>query len=152
MTIVMKLFLLAGLAAGLMSAQTLQSVHSVYVFPMKNSFDQYLVDRMVREHVFQVVSDPTKADAVFTDHLGQSFEDSFDDRVLDLETSTSDVPHRVFSSARGTLFLVNRAKQVMWSDFEKPGNVAPRDLDRKAARAVKRLEAAINPKPVSPPS
>ena len=152
MTIVMKMFLMAALAIGVMSAQTLQSVHTVYVFPMQNAFDQYLVDRIVNEHVFQVIADPTKADAVFTDHLGQAFEDVFDDRVLDLESTPDASVHRAFSSSRGTLFLVNRAKHVVWSDFEKPGNVAPKDLDRKAARMVKRLEMALNPKPVSSPS
>lgn len=152
MTIVMKLFLLAGFGASLLAAQSLQSVHTVYVFPMRNAFDQYLVDRMVRQHVFQVISDPTKADAVFTDRLGQAFEDTFDDRVLDLETTSTDPIHRAFSGSRGTLFLVNRAKQVVWSDFEKPGNVTPKELDRKAERAVKRLENALNPKPVPAPS
>ncbi len=152
MTIVMKLFLMVILGAGWMAAQTLQSVHTVYVFPMQNAFDQYLVDRVVRDHVFQVISDPAKADAVFTDHLGQAFEDAFDDRVLDLESTPNAEVHRAFSSSRGTLFLVNRAKQVVWSDFEKPGNTTPKDLDRKAARAVKHLEMALNPKPVLPPS
>lgn len=149
MTIVMKLLMTACLFAGLLAADGLHSVRTVYVFPMHNAFDQYLVNRMLRDHVLQVVADPTKADAVLTDNLGPAFEDAFDDRVLDLEPDTTDAApaHRQFSHSRGTLFLVDRSKNVLWSVFAPAKGSSPKDLEKTAERAVKRLANDLNPKP-----
>src|SRR5215831_4514427 len=47
---------------------------TVYLLPMGNGLDQYLADRLTREGLYTVVTDPTKADAIFTDRIGQSFE------------------------------------------------------------------------------
>lgn len=57
-----------------MSAAELAAVHSVYLLPMGSSLDQYLAIRLTSEHVFQVVTDPKLADAVFTDRIGFAFE------------------------------------------------------------------------------
>ena len=64
------LFFLAGLAC----AAELAGVHKVYVMPMSRGLDQYLANHLAGEHVFQVVTDPKLADAVFTDRLGDGFE------------------------------------------------------------------------------
>jgi hypothetical protein len=53
----------------------LQQVHTVYLLTMSNSMDQYLANRLTTEGVLQVVTDPDKADAVLTDHVGVGFED-----------------------------------------------------------------------------
>lgn len=65
---------IAALAFG--SAQNAQvaKVHTVYLLPMTNGFEQYLANRLTNLGVFQVVADPKKADAVLTDGLGESFE------------------------------------------------------------------------------
>src|ERR1700723_1478629 len=55
-------------------AASLAEVKSVYLFPMSNGLDQYLADRLTRDHVLQAVTDPKVADAVITDKLGQGFE------------------------------------------------------------------------------
>lgn len=52
----------------------LARVHTVYLLPMTNGIDQYLANRLTNLGVFQVVTDPHKADAVFTDRLGDAFE------------------------------------------------------------------------------
>jgi hypothetical protein len=52
----------------------LAQVHTVYLLSMTNGMDQYLANRLTGSGVFQVVTDPKKADAIFTDHLGEAFE------------------------------------------------------------------------------
>ena len=52
----------------------LSQVTNVYLLPMTSALDQYLANRLTSLGVFQVVTDPQKADAIFTDHLGESFE------------------------------------------------------------------------------
>jgi hypothetical protein len=73
--VIMKqlLFLLSGFA-GLAAAADLAAVQNVYVLPMSKGFDQYLANRLSHGRVFQVVTDPKLADAVFTDRLGEGFQ------------------------------------------------------------------------------
>jgi hypothetical protein len=52
----------------------LAQVHKVYLLPMSNGMDQYLANRIAGLGVFQVVTDPKRADAIFTDRLGEAFE------------------------------------------------------------------------------
>ena len=52
----------------------LMQVHKVYLLPMTNGMEQYLANRLTGLGVFQVVTDPQKADAVFTDGIGAAFE------------------------------------------------------------------------------
>jgi hypothetical protein len=66
--------LISTLLPGGACAATLGEVKSVYLFPMSNGLDQYLADRLTRDHIFQVVTDPKAADAVLTDSLGAGFE------------------------------------------------------------------------------
>jgi len=54
----------------------LTAVRTVYLLPMSHGMDQFLADRLTAAHAVQVVSDPQTADAVFTDHLGENFEQS----------------------------------------------------------------------------
>ena len=49
-------------------------VQTVYLLPMAHGLDQFVANRLTREHLFEVVADPKRADAVFTDHLGATFE------------------------------------------------------------------------------
>jgi hypothetical protein len=62
--------------AGAPNAQ-IARVHTVYLLPMNNGFDQFLANRLTNLGVFQVVTDPKKADAVLTDRLGEAFESRF---------------------------------------------------------------------------
>ncbi len=65
--------LLCGSAA-LACAADLANVRSVYVMPMSRGFDQYIANRITNGHIFQVVTDPKRADAILTDRIGQAFE------------------------------------------------------------------------------
>jgi hypothetical protein len=52
----------------------LTQVHKVYLLSMTNGMEQYLANRLTGLGVFQVVTDPMKADAIFTDGIGDAFE------------------------------------------------------------------------------
>jgi hypothetical protein len=60
-------------------ATDLSTVHSVYLLPMSNGMDQYLANRLTGGHAVQVVTNPQRADAVFTDRLGEAFQSRLDD-------------------------------------------------------------------------
>lgn len=51
-----------------------REVKAVYLLPMTNGLDQYLANQLTKSGVVQVVTDPLKADAVFTDRVGEAFE------------------------------------------------------------------------------
>jgi hypothetical protein len=73
----MKLFcflaLLASTAPAAVNPQ-LKQVNKVYILSMAGGMDQYLANRLTVMGVFQVVSDPQKADAILTDRIGDYFE------------------------------------------------------------------------------
>jgi hypothetical protein len=61
-------------AAAAAFAGDLSQTKAVYILPMAGGLDQYIADRLTQSHVLQVVTDPSRADAVFSDRLGPSFE------------------------------------------------------------------------------
>jgi hypothetical protein len=68
--------LLSGFwAVALSAGAQVSAVRSVYLLPMSGHLDQYLANRITSSGLFQVVTDPNRADAVFSDHLGPAFED-----------------------------------------------------------------------------
>jgi hypothetical protein len=72
-TIVLLFSSLAVALAAPPKTELLQ-VHKVYLLPMTNAMEQYLANRLTGLGVFQVVTDPKKADAIFTDGIGAAFE------------------------------------------------------------------------------
>jgi len=71
----MRCFVLLVYSAILTAAETGgSSVHTVYVMRMANGLDQYIAHQLTREHVLEVIADPKRADALFTDRLGESLE------------------------------------------------------------------------------
>src|SRR5206468_5543117 len=78
----MKQFLLATallLTSTGVHAAGLSDIKTVYLLPMSSGLDQFLAVQLTTGAVLQVVTDPQKADAVFTDHLGESFEQTLAD-------------------------------------------------------------------------
>lgn len=158
------LFLLA------LSNPDLQRVHTVYLLSMSNSMDQYLANRLTTEGVFQVVTDPEKADAVLTDRLGVSFEERLkqlyppppppappasdkdedkDKNKKNLDFSSGD-QHITMGSraARGNFFLVDRrTKQVVWSVYSPAKDTSAHQLSNTAARVVEHLKRDLTGKP-----
>ena len=128
-------FVLAAATAMTTFGQT-AAVRKVYILPMAGGFDQFLAEQLTREHVMQVVADPKTADAVLTDRLGEPFEKTLAKIHPRDEDAAETHPGFHSSTAAGMIFLVDlKSRNVLWSDFEKPGGA----LNRKAARIAKNL-------------
>ncbi len=168
--ILMKLFCaLALLAASLCAAinADLRHVSSVYILPMSSGMDQFLANRLTTLGVFQVVTDPQRADAVITDRIGEPFQakleelypppkppkddksakdDKKDDKKDGKGDLTGPVAPRVssFNNGRGNFFIVDRrSRNVLWSLYERPKDSTPGELTRTAEKIVKRLKADL---------
>ena len=127
-------------------AANLQSVKTVYVLPMANGLDQYLAARLTASSVIQVVADPQKADAVFTDHVGEAFEKSMDDLYGSIPAQKDGAAASTFARvgggvrSRGTYFLVDRkTRDILWSDEENPKGTDPKETRRIAGRIADHL-------------
>ena len=159
----MKHFLLAAAALAMsmaLSAAGLGDIKTVYVLPMSSGLDQYVAQQLSADAVLLVVTDPQKADAVLTDHLGETFEQSLadlyqtkpkaDDKTAD--ASEDKGAPRVRSGmqgkrGRGTIFLVNRrTHDVLWSVYELPKDSQPDTLRHSAARIGGQLAKSIKGK------
>jgi len=163
------LLCLSGAAA---CAADLATVRAVYILPMGRGLDQYLANRLTNEHIFQVVTDPKIADAVFTDRIGEAFQTQLDNLVPppappdaakkdskkeDVSKNSAVMTDTVnklndpslnssFGRGRGTIFLVDaKGKRVVWSVYEPPKSTSANDLDRAASDIVNRLKRDLNP-------
>ena len=144
-----------GLALACCAAD-LPAVESVYLLPMSNGLDQYLANRLAASGLFRVVADPNKAQAIFTERLGEAFEERLKTLLAPAEPKVSPekkaeetAAPRVSSLGRskGTVFLVDAGtRTVLWSTYEKPRNSSPQEQDRTARRIVERLKADLKPK------
>ena len=63
----------------LAAAAELTGARTVYLMPMGHGLDQFIANRLTRMHVLQVVTDPAKADIIFTDEVGAPLEDRLKD-------------------------------------------------------------------------
>jgi hypothetical protein len=76
----MKLFCALALSAALTLAAVnpqIKQVNTVYILAMTSGMDQLLANQLTKLSVFQVVTDPQKADAIITDRVGEPFEAKF---------------------------------------------------------------------------
>ncbi len=147
----------------------LSRVRSVYIWPMLNSFDQYLAEQISEEDVFEVVVDPKLAGAVLTDRIDAPFlaameeffplpqpdeaekgeakkeEDESGDSIeagVRLQRPTN----RALSRPKGTLFLVDvSSRRVLWSTFLKEFQPSPNKLHGQARDVVVRLKKQLTP-------
>ena len=157
------------MAAGVCAA-SLGEVKSVYLFPMASGLDQYLADRLTRDHVFQVVTDPKAADAVITDSLGIGFETQLlklrpdlkpvppkpetADKDKDKDSDKKDEkpaedltpPINSFHSTHGTIFIVHaKSQRVVWSTYRRPSNRTPKEMEKTAGKIASLLEKDVSP-------
>jgi hypothetical protein len=135
---------------------------------MSSGMDQYLANRLNTSGVFEVVTDPQKADAVFTDKIGQVLElrmnelyptpemlaakkkkeeekkkghsDFYDD------DKNSPVHLTSFGKGKGMFFLVDRrTRNVIWSTYALPKNFSSDQLNRTAREVTERLQHDMKP-------
>jgi hypothetical protein len=143
----MKLFLL--LAASLCSsAAQLEGIKTVYLLPMANGLDQFLAIKLTSGSIFQVVTDPQKADAVLTDYVGGGLEQKLEDLYTpkqkpqdqDLFASGGHPIAASVSRAKGAIFLVDRkTRNVLWSDYQKPSGTSQAALNHLAVKIAGKL-------------
>jgi len=158
--VLMKRFCFLALAAAALAAATnaqLKQVNQVYILAMSGGMDQYLANQMTALGVFQVVTDPQKADTILTDRLGEAFEGKLKDlypqsapkpadgdaKGKDDKKNNEQPIVRVggLSAGKGNFFLVDRkSRAVIWSYYDRPKDSTSRQLSRTAERVVKRLK------------
>ena len=148
----------------------LPEVKTVYLLPMGSGLDQYLANWLTRTGRFEVVTDPAKADAIFTDRLGTAFEEKWKEMypppeppkpepakdeakkeeakkgtnppdLIDAASGSPVVRNSSFSRGKGNIFIVSRkSASVIWSDYSVPKDSRSKSLDENAERIVGRLE------------
>jgi hypothetical protein len=152
-TLYLGAILLCSLAFG-QQAKDLREIRNVYLLPMSGGLDQYLADRIARSGKYTVVTDPNKADAIFTDRIGTGFERALDDlyrppdTAEDTEADKFGAPHQKRAAglgrARGTIFLVDRATRVvLWSSFVPVSGTQPQDVEKRARHIADELRDYI---------
>ena len=154
--VLMKLlFIPAFVCAGLLAASNpqLAQIRTVYLLPMGNGMDQHLATRITELGIFEVVTDPKRADAILTDHVGASFEKKLeelypppppdpeeDDQKADSKDSSTPVTG-AFGRGKGTVFLVDRkTRGVVWSIYERPKNTSADELHHVAGKIANHLQ------------
>ena len=125
---------------------------------MGNGLDQYLATRMVEQRLFQVVTDPQRADAIIVDRIGQPLEEKlaelYPDEKKKAELDKEKKPgenspqQRVGSTnlqrGRGTIFLVDRRTHtILWSIYSPSRSNRPKDVNHNAEVIAKKLAAAV---------
>ena len=145
------------------SPAELSQVQSVYLLPMGSGLDQYLANQLTARQVFQVVTDPQKADAIFTDQIGMGFEKRLEElypppkpektekpatsKTGEMAREEPPVRYSSFGRGRGNIFLVDRkSRRVIWSVYERPRSSTPDDLDIAGRRVVERLKKDLSGK------
>lgn len=169
MEVMRRPVLLALLAVAAFAAPNpqLKTVRNIYLLPMGSSLDQYLATILTQRGVFQVVTDPQKADAIFTDKIGEAFEKKMadlyppppekepekkakdDDEEKDKDTLTAKPFQRFgsFSKGRGTVYIVDRQSgNVVWSVYFPARTASPDDVNRRADQIVYSLRRDLKAK------
>ena len=166
--------LLAVLLALPAGAADFSGVRNVYLLPMASGLDQYLANHLTSVGVFNVVTDPQRAQAVFTDQIGRALELQFaelypppepekpaedaDDAAKskanadDTASEDQDRPAErfrlsSFGRGKGNIFLVHReSRAVLWSAHHRPKNTTAREMDKAAAKIVSLLQESAGGK------
>jgi hypothetical protein len=167
--ILMKLFCALAICAASLWAvinPDLKHVSSVYILPMSSGMDQFLANRLTTLGVFQVVTDPQRADAVITDRIGEPFqakleelypppkpvvkeekkEEKKEDKKDRKDELSAPPEARVssFNTGKGNFFIVDRrSRNVLWSVYERPKNTTPSELTKTADKVVKHLKSDL---------
>jgi hypothetical protein len=168
-----RLAIFFSCSAAMLCAADLAHVHTVYVLKMAKGLDQFLANRLTSDHVFQIVTDPKLADAVFTDQLGEGFQMKLEEFSPSPDSDkpappaktekAGDLPNALlgdtvnklsnpassslFGRNKGTVFLVDaKSRQVVWSMYQPLKGSASKQMDRTANDIVSRIKKDLNPK------
>jgi hypothetical protein len=146
------------LIAASASAADVSAVKAVYLLPMSRGLDQYIAQKLAARGVVQVVTDPQKADAIFSDRIGANFEESLTELFKPPEevkaaAKPEDIPAytrppmQPLSRGKGNLFLVDlQSRTVIWSAFIPPGASEAKQLSQVADKVAEQLAKARSAK------
>jgi hypothetical protein len=144
---VMKLFCTLFAAALTMAGAGLADVKTVYLLPMSSGLDQHLAVSLTTGNILQVVTDPDKADAIFTDTIGASFEDRMKELFASAQPKDgkSDDYTRPtmqpLTRGKGDIFLVDRKSHVVvWSMYAAPKSSQSDDMNRLASKIAAQVQ------------
>jgi hypothetical protein len=135
----------------------LKQVQTVYLLPLGGGLDQYLATRIVEQHLFQVVTDPHRADAIFVDRLGPGLETKLaelfpgettksesDNKNANLGGGAFRVGSTNLQRSKGTLFLIDRRNHtVLWSIYSTSRSGQSKDVNRNAESIATKLQLAL---------
>lgn len=153
----------------------LPNVKTVYMMQMTNGLDQYLANQLTKRGVFEVVTDPNIADAVFTDRIGTAFEQKWEElyppppppKEVEEENDTKDGKESVqkgktpetiensvapavhtnsFGKGRGNVFLVSRkTRAIIWSHYAIPKDGRSTSMNSLADKVINQLTEDLKP-------
>ena len=141
----MKLYLALIMVALGLSAADLGDAKTVYLLPMANGLDQFLAMRLTAGGLLQVVTDAKKADVIFSDRIGEAFNQRLEDLYGAAPVASDNSGDTKFvsvpvSRARGTIFLIDRrSRNVLWSAYELPKNASPGEMNHIADKIAVKL-------------
>ena len=149
--------LLAALLASGAPNPQLTEIHSVYLMPMSGNLDQFLAVQLNASNIFLVVTDPKRADAVFTERIGVPFEEALkelyasesktDSKDKDKKDEYVRPTMKPLSNGKGSLFLVDRkTKNVVWSIYDKPKSNRADDVNQLAQKITSKLQKDVKGK------
>jgi hypothetical protein len=147
-------FLAVGLAYAGEPRPELAEIKTVYLLPMTFAMDQFLAIRLTKGGVLQVVTDPKKADAILSDHIGTALEEKMnslygEQKAIDDKDKDKDKDKNSFGGnpmaggtrSKGAVFLVDsKTRNVLWSDYVRPKNSQPDELNHVADKIAAQLE------------
>lgn len=127
--------------------------------------DQFLANSLTSLGVFQVVTDPQKADAIVTDRLGETFEAKLkelyppppapktaedekavkDEKKGDSGFATGTIRVGSMGRGRGNIFIVDRkTRGVLWSIYEPPKDSSTDEMSKTAHKIAKKLKTELS--------
>ena len=146
-----RTLLIAGLLCSLAFGANLSTVKNVYLLPMPGGMDHYLAVQLTKAGFVQVVTDPSHADAVITDHIGASLEDSMNELFLpkkekDPKDKDSEPAHarmQPLSRGKGSIFVVDRGSRVvLWSTFAPTPAGGSAQVNKLAIKVTAEMQKA----------
>jgi hypothetical protein len=151
----MKPILILAIAAFPAIAADVSAVKNVYLLPMSRGLDQFLAQRLTAQGIVQVVTDPQKADAIFTDRVGANFEESLTELYQAAKAAAPEKIDEVvyarpamqpLSRGKGNIFLVDRnSHEVIWSAFVVAATSEAREMNKVASKVADQFAKARKP-------
>ena len=96
------------------SSSALNGVRTIYVIPMKDRFEHFLTNELVRWGHFEVTLNPRQADALLSDTTEVD--------IKSLMTADAKI-RKTTARTRGTAFLIDlKTERVLWSAAKNPSD------------------------------